>query len=194
MNSIDIQNKDGKYIANTYKRFPVTLTEGCGAIAKDPEGKEYIDFTSGIGVNCLGYADKGWADAVSEQAHKLQHTSNLYSTQPDVEVAEKLCEYTGFSKVFFGNSGAEANEGAVKVARKYGMEKHGSQCNTIISLNNSFHGRTITTLSATGQDVFHQFFFPFTEGFRFVDAGDMEGLRYYDRADPGRRRSSSGRF
>ena len=117
MNSIDIQNKDGKYIANTYKRFLVTLTEGCGAIAKDPEGKEYIDFTSGIGVNCLGYADKGWADAVSEQAHKLQHTSNLYSTQPDVEVAEKLCEYTGFSKVFFGNSGAEANEGAVKVAR-----------------------------------------------------------------------------
>lgn len=177
MNSIDIQNKDSKYIANTYKRFPVTLTEGCGAIAKDPEGKEYIDFTSGIGVNCLGYADKGWADAVSEQAHKLQHTSNLYSIQPDVEVAEKLCEYTGFSKVFFGNSGAEANEGAVKVARKYGMEKHGSQCNTIISLNNSFHGRTITTLSATGQDVFHQFFFPFTEGFRFVDAGDMEGLK-----------------
>ena len=169
MNSIDIQNKDSKYIANTYKRFPVTLTEGCGAIAKDPEGKEYIDFTSGIGVNCLGYADKGWADAVSEQAHKLQHTSNLYSTQSDVEVAEKLCEYTGFSKVFFGNSGAEANEGAVKVARKYGMEKHGSQCNTMISLNNSFHGRTITTLSATGQDVFHQFFFPFTEGFRFVD-------------------------
>lgn len=177
MNSVDIQKKDQKYIANTYKRFPVTLVEGKGAVARDPEGREYIDFTSGIGVNSLGYGDPEWADAVAAQAHKLQHVSNLYSTQPDVEVAEKLCEYTGFSKVFFGNSGAEANEGALKVARKYGMEKHGDQCNTVISLNNSFHGRTITTLSATGQDVFHQFFFPFTEGFRFVDAGDIEGLR-----------------
>lgn len=177
MNSVDIQKKDQQYIANTYKRFPVSLVEGKGAIAKDPEGREYIDFTSGIGVNCLGYADEGWAAAVSAQAHKLQHTSNLYSTQPDVEVAEKLCRYTGFSRVFFGNSGAEANEGALKVARKYGMEKHGEKCNTVISLNNSFHGRTITTLSATGQDSFHQFFFPFTEGFRFVDAGDIEGLR-----------------
>lgn len=177
MNSVDIQKKDQNYVANTYKRFPVSLVEGKGAVARDPEGREYIDFTSGIGVNCLGYADEGWADAVSAQAHKLQHVSNLYSTQPDVEVAQKLCEYTGFSKVFFGNSGAEANEGALKVARKYGMEKHGEQCNTIISLKNSFHGRTITTLSATGQDVFHQFFFPFTEGFKFVDAGDIEGLR-----------------
>lgn len=177
MNSVDIQKKDQQYIANTYKRFPVSLVEGKGAIARDPEGREYIDFTSGIGVNCLGYADEGWAAAVSAQAHKLQHTSNLYSTQPDVEVAEKLCRYTGFSRVFFGNSGAEANEGALKVARKYGMEKHGEKCNAVISLNNSFHGRTITTLSATGQDSFHQFFFPFTEGFRFVDAGDIEGLR-----------------
>lgn len=177
MDSVNIQKKDRQYIANTYKRFPVSLAEGKGAIARDPEGREYVDFTSGIGVNSLGYADEGWADAVSAQAHKLQHTSNLYSTQPDVEVAEKLCRYTGFSKVFFGNSGAEANEGALKVARKYGMERHGEKCNTIISLNNSFHGRTITTLSATGQDAFHQFFFPFTEGFRFVDAGDVEGLR-----------------
>lgn len=177
MNSVDIQKKDQKYIANTYKRFPVSLVEGKGSVARDPEGKEYIDFTSGIGVNSLGYGDPEWADAVAAQAHKLQHVSNLYSTQPDVEVAEKLCEYTGFSKVFFGNSGAEANEGALKIARKYGMEKHGDQCNTVISLNNSFHGRTITTLSATGQDVFHQFFFPFTEGFRFVDAGDIDGLR-----------------
>lgn len=177
MNSMDIQKKDQTYIANTYKRFPATLVEGQGAVARDPEGKEYIDFTSGIGVNCLGYADKGWADAVARQAHKLQHVSNLYSTLPDVEAAEKLCKYTGFSKVFFGNSGAEANEGALKVARKYGMEKHGAQCNTVISLKNSFHGRTITTLSATGQDVFHQFFFPFTEGFKFVEAGDIEGLR-----------------
>ena len=108
MNSMDIQKKDSKYIANTYKRFPVALVEGKGAVAKDPEGKEYIDFTSGIGVNSLGYADAGWADAVAAQARRLQHVSNLYSTQPDVEVAERLCEYTGFSKVFFGNSGAEA--------------------------------------------------------------------------------------
>lgn len=177
MNSMDIQKKDSKYIANTYKRFPVSLVEGKGAVARDPEGKEYIDFTSGIGVNSLGYADAGWADAVAAQARRLQHVSNLYSTQPDVEVAEKLCKYTGFSKVFFGNSGAEANEGALKVARKYGMEKHGARCNTVITLRNSFHGRTITTLSATGQDSFHQFFFPFTEGFRFVEAGDIEGLR-----------------
>lgn len=177
MNSMDIQKKDSKYIANTYKRFPVSLVEGKGAVARDPEGKEYIDFTSGIGVNNLGYADAGWADAVAAQARRLQHVSNLYSTQPDVEVAEKLCKYTGFSKVFFGNSGAEANEGALKVARKYGMEKHGARCNTVITLRNSFHGRTITTLSATGQDSFHQFFFPFTEGFRFVEAGDIEGLR-----------------
>lgn len=177
MNSMDIQKKDSKYIANTYKRFPVSLVEGKGAVARDPEGKEYIDFTSGIGVNNLGYADAGWADAVAAQARRLQHVSNLYSTQPDVEVAEKLCKYTGFSKVFFGNSGAEANEGALKVARKYGMEKHGARCNMVITLRNSFHGRTITTLSATGQDSFHQFFFPFTEGFRFVEAGDIEGLR-----------------
>lgn len=177
MDSVNIQKKDQQYIANTYKRFPASLVSGEGAVARDPEGKEYIDFTSGIGVNCLGYADKGWADAVSAQAHKLQHTSNLYSTQPDVEAAEKLCEYTGFSKIFFGNSGAEANEGALKVARKYGIEKHGEQCSTVITLNNSFHGRTITTLSATGQESFHQFFFPFTEGFRFVDAGDIDGLR-----------------
>lgn len=177
MNSADIQKKDNQYVANTYKRFPVTLTEGRGSVAKDPEGKEYVDFTSGIGVNCLGYADQGWADAVSEQAHKLQHTSNLYYTEPGAEAAERLCRYTGFSKVFFGNSGAEANEGALKVARKYGIEKHGPQCSTIISLNNSFHGRTITTLSATGQEVFHQYFFPFTEGFKFVDAGDIDGLR-----------------
>lgn len=177
MNSREIQQKDSKYIANTYKRFPVSLIRGEGATAYDPENRTYIDFGSGIGVNCLGYADQGWADVVSAQAHALQHASNLYSTQPDVEVAEKLCEYAGYSKVFFGNSGAEANEGAVKVARKYGMEKHGADCNTIIALNNSFHGRTITTLAATGQEVFHQFFFPFTEGFRFVDAGDTEGLR-----------------
>lgn len=176
MNSADIQKKDSQYIANTYKRFPVSLVKGKGAIAYDPEGKEYVDFTSGIGVNALGYSDEGWAEAVAAQAATLQHVSNLYSTSPDVQVAEKLCGYTGFSKVFFGNSGAEANEGALKVARKYGMEKHGENCNTVITLKNSFHGRTITTLSATGQDVFHQFFFPFTEGFKFVEAGNIDEL------------------
>lgn len=176
MNSADIQKKDSQYIANTYKRFPVSLVEGKGAIAYDAEGREYVDFTSGIGVNALGYADAGWTKAVADQAGRLQHVSNLYSTMPDVEVAEKLCEYTGFSKVFFGNSGAEANEGALKIARKYGIEKHGEKCNTVITLKNSFHGRTITTLSATGQDVFHQFFFPFTEGFKFVEAGNIDEL------------------
>lgn len=127
-------------------------------------------------MNSLGFADQGWADAVSEQAHTLQHISNLYYSQPDGDVAQKLCEYTGFSKVFFGNSGAEANECALKIARKYGMEKHGEKCSTVITLNNSFHGRTITTLAATGQEVFHQYFLPLTEGFRYVDAGDIDGL------------------
>ena len=171
-----IQEKDQQYICHTYKRFPVSLVRGKGATGYDEEGKQYIDFTSGIGVNCLGYADEGWAEAVSAQAHTLQHVSNLYYSQPDGDVAELLCEYTGFSKVFFGNSGAEANEGALKVARKYGAEKHGEHCNKVITLNNSFHGRTITTLSATGQEVFHKYFLPLTDGFKYVDAGDLAGL------------------
>lgn len=171
-----IQERDLQYISHTYKRFPVSLVRGKGATAFDADGKEYIDFTSGIGVNCLGYADDGWVEAITKQAATLQHTSNLYYTQPDGEVAEILCEHTGFSKVFFGNSGAEANEGALKVARKYGAEKHGDKCNTVITLKNSFHGRTITTLAATGQDVFHQYFLPLTEGFRYVEAGNIEEL------------------
>ena len=171
-----IQEKDKKYICHTYTRFPVSIIRGKGTTGYDAEEKEYIDFTSGIGVNSLGFADQGWADAVSEQAHTLQHISNLYYSQPDGDVAQKLCEYTGFSKVFFGNSGAEANECALKIARKYGMEKHGEKCSTVITLNNSFHGRTITTLAATGQEVFHQYFLPLTEGFRYVDAGDIDGL------------------
>lgn len=176
MNSSDIQKKDQQFVAHTYKRFPASLIEGKGARAYDPEGKAYIDFTSGIGVNCLGYADEGWADAVSSQAHKLQHVSNLYYTEPCALLGEKICSYAGYSRVFFGNSGAEANECAVKIARKRGIEKHGEKCNTIITMNNSFHGRTITTLSATGQDVFHQHFFPFTEGFRHVDIDSLEEL------------------
>lgn len=171
-----IQERDQQYISHTYKRFPVSLVRGKGATAFDTEGKEYIDFTSGIGVNCLGYADDGWVEAVSKQAATLQHTSNLYYTQPDGEVAEILCKHTGFSKVFFGNSGAEANEGALKVARKYGAERHGEKCNTVITLKNSFHGRTITTLAATGQDVFHQYFLPLTDGFKYVEAGNIEEL------------------
>ncbi len=176
MNSSDIQKKDQQFVAHTYKRFPASLVKGEGAEAYDPEGKKYIDFTSGIGVNCLGYADEGWADAVSAQARKIQHVSNLYYTEPCALLGEKLCSYTGYSRVFFGNSGAEANECAVKIARKRGIEKHGEKCNTIITMNNSFHGRTITTLSATGQDVFHQHFFPFTEGFRHVDIDSLETL------------------
>lgn len=172
----DIQKRDQQYIAHTYNRFPVSIVRGKGAVGYDPEGKEYIDFTSGIGVNCMGFADEGWADAVSAQAHTLQHISNLYYSAPAAAVGEWLCKYTGYSKVFFGNSGAEANECAVKIARKYGVEKHGAQCNTIITLNNSFHGRTITTLAATGQEVFHQYFFPLTEGFRYVDAESLEAL------------------
>ena len=176
MNSSDIQKKDQQFVAHTYKRFPASLVKGEGAEAYDPEGKKYIDFTSGIGVNCLGYADEGWADAVSAQARKIQHVSNLYYTEPCALLGEKLYSYTGYSRVFFGNSGAEANECAVKIARKRGIEKHGEKCNTIITMNNSFHGRTITTLSATGQDVFHQHFFPFTEGFRHVDIDSLETL------------------
>ena len=172
----DIQKRDQQYIAHTYNRFPVSIVKGKGATGYDPEGREYIDFTSGIGVNCMGFADEGWADAVSVQAHTLQHISNLYYSAPAASVGEKLCKYTGYSKVFFGNSGAEANECAVKIARKYGMEHHGGQCNTIITLNNSFHGRTITTLAATGQEVFHQYFFPLTEGFRYIDAESLDAL------------------
>lgn len=176
MNFDNIQQKDLEYIAHTYKRFPVTIVRGKGSTGYSPDGKEYIDFTSGIGVNCLGFSDDGWAGAVSSQARTMQHISNLYYTAPDANLAETLCEYTGYSKIFFGNSGAEANECAVKIARKYGMEKHGNKCNTIITLNNSFHGRTITTLAATGQEVFHQLFFPLTEGFRYVNANNLADL------------------
>lgn len=176
MNFDDIQKKDLEYVAHTYNRFPVTIVRGFGATGYAPDGNAYIDFSSGIGVNSLGFSDKGWADAVCTQAQTMQHISNLYYTAPDANVAEKLCNYTGYSKVFFGNSGAEANECAVKIARKYGMEKHGIECNTIITLHNSFHGRTITTLAATGQDVFHQLFYPLTEGFRYVHANNIEEL------------------
>lgn len=172
--SSNIIEKDSKYISHTYNRFPVALKEGHGAQATDFEGRKYIDFGSGIGTNSLGFCNEKWLKAVTAQAEKLQHTSNLFYTLPDVLLAERLCEITGYSKVFFGNSGAEANEGAIKIARKYGMETKGQNCNKIITLKNSFHGRTITTLSATGQDIFHQYFSPFTEGFIYVQPNDTQ--------------------
>ncbi len=176
MTNKDYAELDSKYISNTYKRFPVTLVRGKGAEVFDAEGKSYIDFGSGIGVNSLGYCNEKWADAVVEQVRTLQHTSNLYTTLPDVKLAEKLCRAAGFKKVFFGNSGAEANEGAIKIARKYGVSVKGEKCTNIITFRNSFHGRTIAALEATGQDVFHRNFFPFTNGFRYVELGDREAL------------------
>lgn len=174
---MDVKQTDKQYVMGTYNRFDLLITAGEGCYCFDETGKRYIDLTSGIGVNCIGYCDREWADAVSEQAHTLSHTSNLFYTEPCVRLAKALCERTGAKKVFFGNSGAEANEGAIKVARKYSYDKYGEGRNTVITLKNSFHGRTITTLAATGQDVFHNYFFPFTEGFRYVENGDMDALK-----------------
>ncbi|MDD3478381.1 MAG: aminotransferase class III-fold pyridoxal phosphate-dependent enzyme, partial [Candidatus Izemoplasmatales bacterium] len=156
----------------TYGRFDLALTKGHGATVYDEEGKEYIDFGSGIGVNSLGFTDDGWVNAICEQAKTLSHISNLYYNDTQAKLAKKLCEMSGFSKVFFGNSGAEANEGAIKVARKYSFDTYGEGRSTIVTLKNSFHGRTITTLAATGQPQFHTYFFPFTQGFKFLDASD----------------------
>lgn len=177
MTSQDVFHKDREYISHTYQRFPVAIRCGHGATAEDFEGNSYIDFGSGIGTNSLGFCNEGWVNAVTEQLRQVQHTSNLFYTTPDVLLAERLCRETGYAKVFFGNSGAEANEGAIKAARKYGREKKGERCNQIITLKNSFHGRTVTTLAATGQDSFHQYFFPFTEGFRYVEADDRRQLQ-----------------
>lgn len=172
----EIQKKDSSYLMPTYSRFPVALDHGKNATVYDTQGKAYIDFGSGIGVNALGYADEGFVRAVTAQLQKLQHASNLYYTEPQVRLAETLCGLSGYSKVFFGNSGAEANECAIKIARKYSFDTYGCERNEIITLVNSFHGRTITTLSATGQDVFHNYFYPFTEGFCYTDANDFERL------------------
>ena len=168
--------KDNKYIANTYARFPVALTSGKGSLVYDENGKEYIDLSTGIAVNTFGVSDEVWVKAVTEQLIKIQHASNLYYTEPCAELARILCERTGLKKVFFGNSGAEANECAIKTARKYAAEKKGKEYNVIITLKNSFHGRTITTLAATGQDVFHNDFLPLTEGFVYCEAGNCEEL------------------
>ena len=174
---MNTKEKDLKYIMHTYGRYDVALKSGKGATAYDEDGKKYIDVSSGIGVNSLGYCEDGWAEAVSAQAKTIQHMSNYFYSEQASNLAEKLCTLTGLSKVCFGNSGAEANECAIKIARKYSFDKYGADRNEIITLKDSFHGRTVTTLSATGQDVFHNFFFPFTEGFKYVQANDIELLK-----------------
>ncbi len=174
---MSIKEKDQYYIANTYARFPVEIVSGKGSIVVDENGKEYIDMGSGIAVNTFGMCDEEWVAAVAKQLTTCQHTSNLYYTEPCVKLAELLCEKTGMKKVFFCNSGAEANEGAIKTARKYAFNKKGEEYYKILTLNNSFHGRTITTLAATGQDVFHNDFLPLTEGFVYTDANDVEMLK-----------------
>jgi acetylornithine/N-succinyldiaminopimelate aminotransferase len=173
---MSITSLDKEYVAGTYGRFPVELLCGKGSILTGTDGKRYIDMGSGIGVTCFGTADDAWLSAVTEQLNKLQHTSNLYYTEPCALLAKALCEKTGLKKVFFSNSGAEANECAIKVARKYSAEKKGDDCFTIITLVNSFHGRTLTTLSATGQDHFHKLFNPLTPGFVHVPANDVSAL------------------
>lgn len=174
---MNTKEKDLKYIMHTYGRYDVALKSGKGAVAYDENGKKYIDVSSGIGVNSLGYCDGGWADAVSKQANTIQHMSNYFYSEQASNLAEKLCTLTGLAKVCFGNSGAEANECAIKIARKYSFDKYGENRNEIITLKNSFHGRTVTTLSATGQDIFHNYFFPFTEGFAYVEADDFAALK-----------------
>ena len=168
--------RDHEYVMQSYGRFDVAIDHGKNATLWDVEGKEYIDFTSGIGVCCLGYGNEDWAKSIYDQAMKLGHISNLFYSEPYINVAQKLCQRTGMSNVFFANSGAESNEGMIKLARKYSFDKYGKGRGTVITLNKSFHGRTITTLAATGQDVFHNYFFPFTEGFRHADANDMDAL------------------
>lgn len=161
----------------SYGRYPLAMKQGSGRRCEDEDGKQYIDFGSGIGTNSLGYCDEKWADAVCAQVRTLQHNSNYYYTQVQADFAERLCAIAGYDKVFFGNSGAEANECAIKVARKYSFDKYGKGRHTIITLVNSFHGRTIATLSATGQDVFHNYFFPFVEGFVNVEANNIDDLK-----------------
>lgn len=174
MNTIEQFNKR---VMSSYNRYDLVIDKGNGCGCIDEDGKSYIDFGSGIGTNSLGYCDEAWVDAICAQAHKMQHTSNYYYTKVQTDFAEKLCEMTGYSKVFFGNSGAEANECAIKLARKYSFDKYGKGRHNIITLVNSFHGRTLCTLSATGQDSFHNYFFPFVEGFINVVANDLDDLR-----------------
>ena len=173
---MSIKSMDDLYVAHTYGRFPITLVKGKGCMLYDNQGKAYIDMTSGIGVNSLGHQHPLWKEAIVTQLNQLTHVSNLYYTQPCAQLAGKLCKRSHFKKVLYQNSGAEANEAAIKAARKYSFDKYGDNRNEIITLVNSFHGRTLTTLSATGQDHFHQFFYPFTEGFKYVEANHFDAL------------------
>lgn len=176
MSTID---KFNEHVMGTYGRYDVVLQKGKNETAVDENGKEYIDFGSGIGTNSLGYCNDRWVEAICRQANEIQHASNYFYTGVQAEFAEKLCKAAGYKKVFFGNSGAEANECAIKIARKYSFDKYGAQAKryNIITLTNSFHGRTLCTLSATGQDVFHNYFFPFVEGFVNVEANNIDDLR-----------------
>ncbi|MBP5610958.1 MAG: aminotransferase class III-fold pyridoxal phosphate-dependent enzyme, partial [Clostridia bacterium] len=171
-----IIEKDKTYVAGTYNRFPVAIVSGKGSLLTSDDGREYIDLTSGIGVTAFGIADEEWKSAVIEQLEKVQHTSNLFYTTPCSDLAEMLCQKTGLKKVFFSNSGAEANECAIKVARKYAADKYGAGRYTIVTMQNSFHGRTLTTLAATGQDHYHELYQPLTPGFASVkpNAGTAE--------------------
>lgn len=179
MTNQELFDKGEKIIVNG-SRLDVVPKEGHGSAMTDWDGKTYLDFTSGIGVNSLGYCDPVWAEAVAKQAKILSHCSNYFYTKPALDLAERLLSITGMAKVFFGNSGAEANEGAIKLARKYSFDKYGKGRSTILTLKNSFHGRTITTLEATGQEVFHNYFFPFTEGFVYAGANDMATIKEAD--------------
>lgn len=174
MNTIEEFNKS---VMHTYGRFDLVVEKGSDRVCTDENGKEYIDFGSGIGTNSLGFCDEKWADAVCSQVRAVQHTSNYYYTKIQAEFAGALCNTAGYSKVFFGNSGAEANECAIKIARKYSFDKYGKERHKIITLVNSFHGRTLCTLSATGQEAFHNYFFPFVEGFDYAKANDIEDLK-----------------
>lgn len=174
---MNIMDMDKAYVAGTYKRFPVEIVSGKGSHAVDSQGKTYVDMGSGIGVTAFGYGDEAWKAAVCAQLDKVQHTSNLYYNEPCARLAKLLCEKTGMKKVFFSNSGAEANECAIKAARKYSAEKKGADCYTIVTLQNSFHGRTLTTLAATGQDHFHELYQPLTSGFVHVPANDIQALK-----------------
>ena len=174
---MDIKTLDHQYVANTYKRFPVEIVSGHGSVVTDRDGKDYIDLGSGIAVNAFGMGDAQWQEAVIDQIHKFQHTSNLYYTEPCARLAQLLCEKTGMKKVFFSNSGAEANECAIKVARKYAAEKKGPDYYTILTLEHSFHGRTLTTLAATGQDEFHKDFQPLTPGFVHAKVNDLADVQ-----------------
>ena len=177
MNKEEIKKLDQEKIVGTYSRYDMVADHGKGAKCVSVDGKEYIDFTAGIGVNCLGFCDDGWVEAVTTQLKKLQHVSNLFYSEPQVKAADLLTKKTGLKKVFFGNSGAEANEAAIKTARKYGTTQRGDHVNKIISLANSFHGRTMATITATGQEKYHKFFTPFLEGFKYCEANNIEQLK-----------------